>query len=809
MKKLFLALSFSFLSLSVLLAQPDSLTLKNPLLGGEKLYLHTDKSIYFAGEKIWFRGYLLNTSLSSQGELSAYIYVELLGDSLISRVKIRDSDEGFAGCVKLKDNLKAGSYILRGYTKWMQNAPNEYMFSREIKVITPESLRKENLASTLAKPSLTPATTSVSKPTLDLQFFPESGRYFPGQSAKIAFKAIGTDGLSVEITGSLFKSDGTFISEISSKHKGMGAFTIISPEKAGYYVMAKTKDGQESRFDLPFPETDGASIAIGKIGEKLSISTILFNLPADTYLLKLSDGENEYYSNAISKNSDIIYLGISSIPPGINSAKICSQSGNILAERLFYVHAKFAPEIIAQPFKEVFGTRDSVRVNIFIPSTKQYPQQGNFSVSVTDSLLVKENADRENILSYMSLSANVKGYIEDAGYYFRNITPESERYLDLVMLTQGWRYYYNEKPTFEKEFTQSISGSVSGLFRKEAKNTILMIFAPSIKFQQAYLLNNQSSFKVEGLDFPDSTSFLFGISGKNGGQLYGLKIKEEVLPYFIKPTKKTEETNFTPDKSLNQKQAVLQNVTEDNVEKRNLKEIYVRSDSKDRYTPKYNPSPFLQKFSRFQLKERADLEQFDQMSVIDYIAFNYPGLTISSDSEGNRILLSVRTTSMSGPSQPMLYVDHMQWQSTAQLDMYGLTVMDLENIAYLRGNEGAIYRSLNGVILITTRRGRGAQNQISSNVQKIYPIGYQTKIKFYSPKYSTYLEKMSPQKDYRNTLYWNPCVKTDSTGKGGFDFYTDDKVNTINVRIEGLLMDGTPLVKEFKIKVSADKPKQN
>ena len=88
----------------------------------------------------------------------------------------------------------------------------------------------------------------------------------------------------------------------------------------------------------------------------------------------------------------------------------------------------------------------------------------------------------------------------------------------------------------------------------------------------------------------------------------------------------------------------------------------------------------------------------------------------------------------------------------------------------------------------------------------VYPTGYQTKVKFYSPKYLTKAEKESPKKDFRRTLYWNPDVLTDINGNASFSFYTDDNLNTLNVRIEGMLIDGTPLVGDFKINRALKQP---
>ena len=52
------------------------------LLSPEKVYLHTDKDVYFATDTIWFSGYVDNASYASEFDESNYIYVELITDQL-------------------------------------------------------------------------------------------------------------------------------------------------------------------------------------------------------------------------------------------------------------------------------------------------------------------------------------------------------------------------------------------------------------------------------------------------------------------------------------------------------------------------------------------------------------------------------------------------------------------------------------------------------------------------------------------------------------------------------------------------------
>ena len=77
------------LSLSTASAQTESSKQKelfhnySKLLSPEKVYLHTDKDVYFATDTIWFSGYVENASYASEFDESNYIYVELISDQLV------------------------------------------------------------------------------------------------------------------------------------------------------------------------------------------------------------------------------------------------------------------------------------------------------------------------------------------------------------------------------------------------------------------------------------------------------------------------------------------------------------------------------------------------------------------------------------------------------------------------------------------------------------------------------------------------------------------------------------------------------
>ena len=102
----------------------------------EKLYLHLDKPFYGAGEKIWFKGYLVNAITHQDNAQSNFIITELINrsDSIVERKKIRRDSLGFHNAFTLPTTLPAGDYYLRGYSNWMLNEDPDFFFSRNIKI---------------------------------------------------------------------------------------------------------------------------------------------------------------------------------------------------------------------------------------------------------------------------------------------------------------------------------------------------------------------------------------------------------------------------------------------------------------------------------------------------------------------------------------------------------------------------------------------------------------------------------------------------------------------------------------------------
>lgn len=103
----------------------------------EKIVLHTDRDFYLCGEKIWFKSYCLYQNRLLNEDLSKVLYVELYNDELNLKHKFAITKGISSGSIQIPSDYKTGNYVLRAYTKYLQNFSVENYFSKIISIVNP------------------------------------------------------------------------------------------------------------------------------------------------------------------------------------------------------------------------------------------------------------------------------------------------------------------------------------------------------------------------------------------------------------------------------------------------------------------------------------------------------------------------------------------------------------------------------------------------------------------------------------------------------------------------------------------------
>lgn len=497
-----------------------------------------------------------------------------------------------------------------------------------------------------------------------------------------------------------------------------------------------------------------------RIDDYYLLETHTIEKDATLVLYNLSD---IYYCSEVPQGKHLIKIDAGDLFPGVQHMLLLSGEGRVLAERTFSVFSKDKLYTQITFDKDVYGSRDKVLVNVRVTDSSGNPVKGEFSVSVVDSKY-KDYSQEENIESYMLVKSELPGY-------------------DISSLWSGL-----PKVRYGKEYTQSLRGHVSTPIRKNSDDLSLSLIAPQIGFAWKAPLTGQD-FMVDSLDFPDGTVFYAEVNKRGKRRVKITAYDRDIPPVYnyrvnsnkaIAPVKDTLPPIFT----------------EMDAEATLLNEAIVRASAY--YRPKHNPSPFGQYLQRDRVVERKELEKDDHRRLVDYIVQRYPGFYLIDGTLYNVRGSSIKTSvdadfnpkTIVSNEEPLLYIDGVKMESVGMLNSW--SVRDVETLVVLRGNEGALYRSAWGVILVSARRSSYTSGTAlsESQGQVLKPRGWQKPALFNAPVYDTPAMLNYAPPDYRTTLYWNPSVKTNEQGVAEFDFYTSDHKDGFVVRIEGMANNG-------------------
>jgi hypothetical protein len=113
----------------------------------EKIYVHSNSSVFFPGEYLYYSVFCQNAVTNKLSTTSRVGYLELIGENgeRFFRQKIPLVQGRGQGDFFIPVTLSSGNYKLLAYTQWMRNAGVSQFYQDEIVVINPYQSNQENL----------------------------------------------------------------------------------------------------------------------------------------------------------------------------------------------------------------------------------------------------------------------------------------------------------------------------------------------------------------------------------------------------------------------------------------------------------------------------------------------------------------------------------------------------------------------------------------------------------------------------------------------------------------------------------------
>jgi hypothetical protein len=647
----------------------------------------------------------------------------------------------------------------------------------------------------------------------DIQFFPEGGNLVYGNESKIAFKAVGADGLGVDIKGTVLDDKNNPVTTFTAMHLGMGVFNIKPESGRTYKAQVIYPDGSSNTIDLPAPVNTGYTLNISNVSDNIIVKILpgpdVTKAPSETGAMSLvaQSGGIIYYAGKSQPGSKFFRVIIPGhkFPAGIVQFTLFSAAGEPMNERLVFVENPDQLKLGISSENQSYSPRQKVKIAIDAKDPGDKPVQGSFSVSVTNETTVPvDEAAEGSILSNLLLTSDVRGYIEQPGYYFTSPGEKTTAALDVLMLTQGyhrfeWKQVLGDNypaDIYQAEKTLGVSGHLKTLSGKPVANGKVTLFTNSRGF---FLIDttsdNTGRFSFNNLVFGDSVKFV--VQARTAKDRKNLHID---LDNITPPS--TAKNRNAPGMLVNISDGLspfLQNSAGwyagqlkygliDHAQI--LKEVKI--------TAKKNPAEHSANLngpgSADQIVSGYQIAGMGCVQLADCLQGKLAGVRFMN---GKPYLAGgFRAAPMT------IIIDGVNVEADILND---LNASDIESIEVLRSiGYTAIYgaRGGSGVLIITTKRGESNYEvrRYAPGVVTYSPKGYYKVRAFYSPRYDDPKTNVSVP-DLRSTIYWNPNIVTDKDGKASFDYFNADTKGTYRMVIEGIDADGNLGRKVYRYKV--------
>lgn len=694
----------------------------------EKLFLHTGKTTYLAGETVWFRVFHVSTRQHQPFPFSKVVYVELLkGDDVRRQVKVSIGPSGGAGSFQLPADIASGNYTIRAYTQWMRNFGPELFFRSNLLIVNP--FKRLDL--------------QEPPKAFTARFFPEGGKLVAGLTSTVGVQVVDAFGTGVDFEGTILANDDT-IAWFKNIHNGLSKFEINPRE--GMIAMVES-EGSIIEFELPPVRASGSVMSVQEIGKDKYELSVASTHEQKMHLAAISRDEFLWISEVNAEGK--VSFNSQDLRTGVNQLTLFDAHGLPVAERLVFRQPEHDLVFKGIPAKQTFNSRERVDVKLMVDMSGN-PLSGEMSVSVFQQGLPERYQD---IQSSLWLTSEIAGRVQDPASYFNDGMSEA---LDLVMLTHGWRVYNYELPELQylPEFTgTTLTGSTtdSGVVYITYPDSVARTFTSTVRGGRFTidLDNTEGNGDVYiKSDAPVELESAFSTSA------------EEAVPLDL-------DTAYTDaivaQSSFMQVQNQFQEVK--SAVSRNKVNFYQNPTS--RY--------YLDEFTRFPVMEEVMREY-----VYGVFVRKENGVFVFKviDDARNELMQDLPLILLDGV--PVSNVDGIM-----NLDPLDIKRIDVIRRKYFYGNT---FHS--GIVAFYSYKSDFARYPIEAEAIKVTYQGLQSTRTFYSPAYESTEQKESRTPDFRNQLYWNPCVKVDN-GKAVFSFYTSDAKGSYIIELQTLGYDGS------------------
>ncbi len=640
---------------------------------------------------------------------------------------------------------------------------------------------------------------------IDLQFMPEGGTFVEGITTSVAFKALNENGKAADIKGEVLDRKGNTITSFESYHFGMGKF-LFTPQKGEVYKVKIISPAHiTQQFELPSAGETGVVMNISKSSNELHVKLTSTDQRQVRLIGQTKDADFFTKNIFLQRGENNIEINENLFPVGISRFTLYTANDLPLAERLVFLNESKNLQVTITADKKKYLPREKVTLTIKTLDENGKPVPSDLSFAVMDDKLWSFADDKQDhILSWLLMSSELKGKVEEPQFYFKKDEPKAIPALDLVMLTNGYRYFdYIEyvKEEGRLKFAPDQDNILSGLVVDSKGQPVKA---------NVFLASTLAGSKGMQIKSDDDGTFFFSHLQPNINYYVIAQALNKEKNIAIKVLQNG--VGFNPQKTSPLKQFNPEDIGFINI----LREQPGRALQLNKPVLDENRGLLFAKELHLEevvvigygsQKKREVTGSIAVLNGKDLNAVNNAGFAlqgkiagifvVNNGNPGTDPKIRIRgNRTLSGMDQPLFVVNGIPVE---QPNLNTLNPNDIESITVLKDAAAvALFgaKAVNGVIIIESKKFRTEKirfdfsNSFSYASQLIVAKGpaYSVAKRFYAPKYNSV--DAEQRTDFRETIYWNPIVQTDKNGKATVEFYNSDASTTFRAIAEGIGWNG-------------------
>ncbi len=733
-----------------------------------KLQFILNQEKFTPGDTIFIKAYFLKEDLTRiRGK--QLVETHLVNDQGQSSVYIKfhvHNGLGFNQLV-IPDTLKAGIYYLTAYNNWMRNFDPSYFYKKKITIVT-----KKEVAGVEEK---------------FLKVVPEGGKLIAGISNKLGVYTHRADAIV-----QLKNGEGQEISRVTTDRDGTGSIHF-SPVDGMRYTAYLSED--HIQIDLPVVERDG--VAIQLLGALNSEQETLLLTSSENSVYREKEinmvvtfrGKIRYSTRVKHDVQDTVHVKTSDYPDGLFKISLLDPTGKELATRDFYHHREEV-KVSLQPDQSIYTTRQKVKLEVSITDGDGKPMAGEFSIRANNAGLFEPSVytlqDELNILRELKLSTLPDTKNEHVQQSLDNILITTSEALPWTAILSN----QSTTPPFAYSNVIEKKGKAFDATTNQPLpdyTQILFYLQKDQTYYQTFTMNS-GSVALTLQDFYGDDEFFYLAKIRYGEEINNVNViwEKDSIPLLKAPRSIEKDTEDSYASFKVRKQLIDQSYSV------HSKSTALNLNDTDRF--------------------REDLLDADiTFNLDDYVVFPtmhdvikevVSGMYSRKSKKGDIVRVDLMPPLM-GSSDPVYFIDGFVTKNTAYF--LSLKPADLKTLKLVSNPQKLIPTGLLGqfgMVMVESKQGN-LREPLTADNKRI--SGLQLPVTF---KGIDSRKMNSGVPEFRSTMYWNPSIKTDESGKAIVEFNVSDDVGNINVVIDGITNGLQPFSATTDLKVEIKKSSQ-